>query len=125
MNSKNSNGNEIQKVEAMVARCLQIGVVLSAIIIFAGLMLFLFSGRSGYTAGVYPTDLRDVIQGAIMLRPYAVILTGLFILILTPVLRVAVSILAFWVQKDYLYVIITAVVLVILIIGFLLGKAGQ
>lgn len=114
--------NENNKVEVIIARCLQIGVGLSAAIIFIGLLMFLLTGQSGYPGSTYPTDLTDVFQGVIMLKPYAIILMGLLILILTPVFRVAVSIIAFWKEKDFLYVGITSVVLMILIVGFMLGK---
>lgn len=115
--------NENNNVEVIVARCLQIGVALSAVIIFAGLLMFLLTGQSGYPGSTYPTSINNVFHGVIMLKPYAIILLGLLILILTPVFRVAVSIIAFFKEKDYLYVGITSVVLIILIVGFLLGKA--
>lgn len=114
--------NENNKVEAIVARCLQIGVGISAAIIFIGLFMFLLTGQSGYPGSAFPTNLTDVFRGVIMLKPYAIILLGLLILILTPVFRVAVSIIAFWKEKDFLYVGITSIVLIILIIGFMLGK---
>ena len=46
---------------------------------------------------------------------------GIFLLILTPVLRVVISIYAFAKEKDHLYVWITSIVLVILIISFIIG----
>lgn len=112
------------KIEVVIARCLQIGVGLSAAIIFIGFMMFLITGKSGYPGSTYPTNLTEVLRGVILLKPYAIILMGLLILILTPVFRVAVSIFAFLKEKDYMYVGITSVVLIILIIGFMLGKAG-
>ena len=44
--------------------------------------------------------------------------TGLAILLLTPVARVAVSVLGFVRQRDWLFVLCTAVVLILLIGGF-------
>ena len=49
---------------------------------------------------------------------------GLLVLIATPVLRVAVSILAFWQEGDRKFVLITSVVLALLLASFLLGKVG-
>ena len=49
---------------------------------------------------------------------------GLLLLILTPVVRVAVSILAFRAQRDRTYVLITSAVLVLLLLSFVLGRAG-
>lgn len=49
---------------------------------------------------------------------------GLFLLILTPVLRVVVSIYAFIKEKDRLYTWITTAVLVILIGAMIIGYLG-
>jgi uncharacterized membrane protein len=51
-------------------------------------------------------------------------MAGLLLLIATPVLRVAVSVLAFVYQRDRTFVIITSVVLTLLLASFVLGKAG-
>ncbi len=53
-----------------------------------------------------------------------VVMLGLLVLLLTPVLRVAVSIVAFLVERDVLYVWITIVVLCLLLAGIALGKGG-
>ena len=58
------------------------------------------------------------------LKPYAVLMLGIFLLILTPVLRVVVSIYAFAKEGDRLYVTITTIVLIILIIGTTIGYQG-
>lgn len=49
---------------------------------------------------------------------------GLLILIATPVLRVALSVITFWMEKDYAFVFITLGVLSLLILSLVLGKAG-
>ena len=49
---------------------------------------------------------------------------GLMLLVATPVLRVAVSVIAFGLERDMRYVIITLIVLAILITSFLLGRGG-
>jgi uncharacterized protein len=50
-----------------------------------------------------------------MLRPQAVIALGLLLLIATPVIRVAVSIIAFLAEHDWRFVVITLLVLLILL----------
>lgn len=114
--------SNIDEVEIIISRSLQIGVVFSAAVMLVGLSLFLITGDSGYPGNTFPTNLLVIFQGLISLKPYAVILTGLFILILTPVFRVGVSVLVFFKEKDFLYVKITMLVFAILIISFLLGK---
>ena len=109
--------------ETLISRVLQAGVYISAFIILAGLVMSLATGKSGYPGASFPSDPAAVIQGLLALKPYAVMLFGLFLLILTPVLRVGISIIIFIIEKDRLYMAITAVVFAILIISLLLGKA--
>ncbi len=112
----------IEEVETVVSTSLRIGVLLAAAVMLIGLFLFLSTGESGYVDDVYPTNLLLILQDAVALKPYAVMLVGLLILILTPVFRVGISIILFLKEKDYLYARITAVVFTILIVSFLLGK---
>lgn len=112
------------EVELFLSRALQIGVLLSAAVILTGLTIFLITGQSGYAGNRYPTNFAAIIGGVAALRPYAIILTGLFLLILTPIFRVGISILIFFRERDFAYVGITALVFVILIVSMLLGKAG-
>lgn len=111
-----------EDVEIIISKCLKTGVLASAAVIGLGLVLFLVTGNSGYPDQSFPTDPVTIFQGIGALKPFAIILTGLFILILTPVFRVGVSIIVFIKEKDSVYVKITAIVLAILIVSFLLGK---
>lgn len=119
---ENENNSKIEEMEIIISNFLRIGVVLSAIIVFIGLSMFLVTGNSGYSGNYFPTTPSEIFNGLILFKPYAIILTGLMILILTPVFRVGVSILVFIKEKDFLYVKITSLVFIILIISFVLGK---
>jgi Predicted membrane protein len=110
------------EIELIISKSLTIGVLVSAAVTFAGLLLFFITGSGGYPGNSYPTNLLLIFQGLFLLRPYAVILTGLFILILTPVFRVGVSIVLFIKEKDYAFAKITALVFLILLISFMLGR---
>lgn len=114
--------SNIEEIEIIIGKSLQIGVLASAVITLIGFLMFLVTGSSGYAGDLYPTNLLLIFQDLALLKPYAIILTGLFILILTPVFRVGVSILVFLKEKDYLYAKITTLVFVILMVSFLLGK---
>lgn len=114
--------SEIEEMEIVISKFLMIGVLLSAAIILIGFVMLVVTGNSGYKGDIYPTSPIKILQGAIELKAYAIILTGLLILIATPVLRVGVSIIVFIKEKDYLYVKITSLVFIILIISFVLGK---
>jgi len=116
--------SKIGEVELIVSKVLRIGVLISAGVILWGLVQLLITGVSGYPEGTYPVTLGHVIEGVADFKSVAIIQTGLFLLILTPVLRVASSLIVFLKEKDYLYVAITLTVLSILIISFVLGKVG-
>lgn len=114
--------SNIEDVEIIISKLLQVGVLLSAAVMLVGFLTFILTGGSGYENNAFPSRLLMILQGLAAFKPYAIILTGLFILILTPVFRVGVSIIVFLKEKDFLYVAITAIVFSILIVSFLLGK---
>lgn len=122
--NKSQSTDEMVSVERLIGRILQIGVFTSAIILALGLLLFLMNQTTGYPAGTHPKTLLAILQGAIAFKPYAIMMLGLFCLILTPVLRVVVSIYAFYKEQDHLYVVITVLVLIILLISFIIGYLG-
>jgi uncharacterized membrane protein YfcA len=63
----------------------------------------------------FPQTFSQVWLGLLVLRPQAVITLGLLLLIATPVVRVAVSIVAFAAEHDRRFVVVTTVVLLILL----------
>lgn len=109
-------------VEVVVSLFIRIGVIMSGTVIITGMLMFLLSGHSGYPDDTYPTSIREIIMGCLSLKPYGIMLTGLVLLILTPVLRVGVTIIVFLKEKDYIYVAITSIVFIILIISLSVGK---
>lgn len=128
MDEKNNDdfqeSTEMQDVELIIGRVMQVGVAIAAIVMLIGVIWFLVSGNSGYTGTFHPTRISAVLSGLVQMKPYAYIMCGLFLLILTPVLRVVVSIYAFAVAKDRLYVWITTLVLAILIFAMIIGMFG-
>ncbi len=117
-----TKSNKVEEMEITISNVLRFGVILSAVIIFIGLSMFLITGSSGYNGNYYPTNPLEILKGLLSFKSYAIILTGLLILILTPVFRVGVSIIVFFQEKDFLYVKITSLVFIILLISFVLGK---
>jgi uncharacterized membrane protein len=112
----------IEDTEILISKTLRVGVVISAVIICFGLISFILTGESGYPGETFPTSVPEILKGLVVLKPYAIMLSGLLILILTPVLRVGISIVTFIKEKDYMYASITVTVFVILVISLLLGK---
>lgn len=116
---------EMHQVEILIGQILRVGVVISAIVLAIGLIMLLVTQESGYASGQFPTTFQAIFQGILALKSYAIIMLGLFLLILTPVLRVIVSIYAFAKESDRLYVGITTLVLVILVIAMAIGYFGK
>lgn len=65
-----------------------------------------------------------VIHGLGKLDPTALMVMATVILILTPVVRVIVSVYAFWVDHDRRYVLVTSIVLGIMVLTFVLSRLG-
>ena len=104
-----------------IARVIRIVVFSSAAVILLGLVLYLVTGESGYENSAFPVNPMLIILGVLALKPYAVMMLGLLLLILTPFLRVSLSVIVFIKEKDNLYVGITALVLVILVVSIVIG----
>jgi uncharacterized membrane protein len=112
------------EVEQLVGRLLQVGVLIATVVVLAGgAMLIATHGGSVADFRVVrgeASTLRSVtaaVHGAFTLDPRGVVQLGLVLLIATPVARVALTLVAFLLQRDRLYVLLTAVVLVLLLFG--------
>jgi uncharacterized membrane protein len=73
-----------------------------------------------------PTDLRTVsgiVEDALAFQGRGLIQLGLLLLIATPIARVAFSVAAFAVQGDWLYVVVTLIVLAVLMYSLTGGHA--
>jgi uncharacterized membrane protein len=118
-------------MQVIIGWILRAGVILSMGIVFIGGVLFVY--RHGHSIPDYrvfkgvPYFLRSndgIIQGILSGKGQAIIQAGIILLIATPVIRVAFSAIGFIIEKDYLYTVITLVVLLILIGSMIYGKAG-
>jgi len=65
-----------------------------------------------------------IFHGLVTFDPMTLMMTATLLLILTPVVRVIVSIHAFAVDHDYKFVVVTSIVLVVMILTCLLGLMG-
>lgn len=124
VNNEQARAKKMDTVGKIIGWTLRIGIVTSGTVIIIGLMMFFITGQTGYRESGYPIQVKDILLGSLALKPYGVILTGLLLLMLTPVFRVGISIFAFLIEKDYLYTAITLIVFSILMISFLIGKAA-
>ena len=104
---------------------LQGGVLLSAAVIVIGIHLEALQPNkfAPQKLQLFPHTFDQVWAGLLILRPQAVIALGLLVLIATPVVRVAVSVVAFAVEHDRRFVVITLIVLLILLFSiFYVGE---
>ncbi|MBV9228881.1 MAG: DUF1634 domain-containing protein, partial [Chloroflexi bacterium] len=105
---------------------LQGGVILSAVVILLGFILLPIrpGGLSPHRLLNFPQTLGQIGQGLLIPRPQAIIAVGLLLLIATPIVRVATSVVAFALERDRKYTVITCIVLAILLFSvfFLGGK---
>ncbi len=115
-----------QKTEEIIGNLLRAGVVLAAIVVSAGAILYLV--RYGQAPADYhifrgePTDLRHVrgiLKNTREGHARGIIQLGILLLIATPVVRVAFAVFAVAAEKDRMYVIFTLIVLSILMYGLL------
>ncbi|WP_332374661.1 DUF1634 domain-containing protein [Lactococcus cremoris] len=124
MVSKELTKEELLKIERNIGKILRVGVFVSTTVIIIGILMFLLSGHSGYAEGVWPDKFKEILSGLVEFKALAWLMTGLFLLILTPVLRVVASIVAFAKEGDKLYVAITTLVLIILSVAMFVGHGG-
>lgn len=111
-----------KKIETLIGSLLRTGVLSSALVVFVGAIIFL-AGNARSPAGYSvfhgePADLRTVggvLRDVAALRGRGIIQLGLLLLIATPVARVAFSIFGFCKERDRLYAVIAAIVLLILL----------
>ncbi len=112
-------------IEFIVSNVLRYGVLLSFLIVLIGsVMLFIQGGQAAtvrLTGAPNPHAPGQVITDLFRLQPKAIIDFGLMLLIATPVMRVAVSVIAFLVEEDIVYTLVTLFVLAVLLASFFLG----
>ena len=115
-----------RRMEVILGNLLRTGVMISAAVVLWGACIYLF--RHWHEAADYrifrgePSDFRTipgVIESARGWHGRGWIQLGLLLLIATPVVRVAFSIVGFSIERDRLYVGFTCVVLAILLYSLL------
>jgi len=109
------------RIEIIIGTLLRTGVLIAAAVVLLGGVLYLV--RHGHEMPQYATfrgepeslkSPRDIAHGVLGMSARAIIQLGLLLLIATPVARVAFSAIAFAIERDYMYVVVTLMVLAIL-----------
>jgi uncharacterized membrane protein len=118
------------QIEIIIGLLLRSGVLIAGAVVLVGAIVFLHShwrAHVDYRTFIgAPADLRSprtIVEGALHLRGQSIIQLGLLCLIATPVARVIFAAFAFLYERDYLYVVITLIVLATLLYS-LIGQVG-
>jgi uncharacterized membrane protein len=100
-----SSENALSRLEAHLGRLLVTGVTVSAILLFVGLGLYLLSPGSATASWL--------------------LTIGLFTLMGTPMMRVAVSFVEYVRMRDWFFVVTTIIVLGVLVTSVMLAMYGR
>ena len=113
----------------LIGNTLRIGVFAACIIALVGGIYYLAT-TSGHPVPDYTafhkgvasyTTFKGIVRGAFSLSATEWMQLGVVVLMLTPIMRVVLSLVDFSIQRDWLYVAITAIVLVVIIVNSLVG----
>ena len=117
-NTKRWNDEQMRNI---MGTLLRVGVFAAAFLVVLGGILFLIQHPNeifDYTTFKGEPDkfkqVHLIVKEAFNCRGRDIIQLGLLVLIATPVVRVIFSLIGFLIEKDWIYVVITAVVLMIL-----------
>jgi uncharacterized membrane protein len=111
--------HQMDPIERTVNHILVVGVAVAVALMAAGVVLGVVDGEGLPARVVSLADLPSLLGE---LDPAAYLSLGLMVLIATPFVRVAGSILAFAREHDRRYVLITAVVLAVMCVSVALGR---
>jgi uncharacterized membrane protein len=115
--------------QTIIGNLLRYGVWISLSVAFIGGIVYLMHhGHDIEDYSVFKENdsnifevIANVYNGVIHGSGESIIYFGVILLFLTPVFRVLLSLFSFLLEKDYLYVVITAIVIGIIIISISLG----
>jgi uncharacterized membrane protein len=115
-----------RNTRVLVSKLLRVGVLTAASITFIGGILFFIQHPETIfaydTFNGEPARLRQatiIIREALAFKSRAVIQFGILVLIATPVLRVFFSLVGFTIEKDWTFVVITGIVVIVLMYSLL------
>jgi uncharacterized membrane protein len=118
-----------KSLENVIGNLLRTGVLLAAAIVLIGGAMYLARSSSErvHFSVFQPAapDLRSIagiFHGAAHLESGAVIQLGVLLLIITPVARVALAVVGFFLEGDRLYTVVSAIVLAVLFVSLFGGK---
>lgn len=112
-------------MELIIGYLLRYGVLTASLVVLAGGVVYLI--RHGHQLPAYrqflgePDKFRKpglMWQAVMRGEGQPLIMMGLLVLIATPIARIAFSILGYLLEKDYLYTVLTVIVLLVILWNF-------
>ncbi len=108
-------------IQSIIGNLLRIGVILSMATVLIGAVIYLF-GNAGKRvdyhafdyAKVHLNSIKSIFTNLPALEGITIIQLGLLMLIFTPIARIVMAAVSFFIEKDYLYVLICVIVLLII-----------
>lgn len=117
--------DRIETLELKISKFLRFGVIISGIFILAGWFLnFKLSGNPFYTFDTYDQiPLKDLIEFHLKNRNWGHLISylGLIILIFIPIVRVILTVVLFFQEKEYMLSLIGIFVFIGLLLSMFLG----
>ena len=117
-----------RSIERIVSVLLRTGVVIAGSITMLGGIVFVWRHwnetvdyRTFHSQPRIDRIVPEIVSGAAHSRARSVIQLGVLLLIGTPLMRVVFSLFGFALERDYKYVVITSIVLVILLYSLISG----
>lgn len=121
------------RLDALISAILRLGMLTSVVLIVLGSVLCFirdsrYESESGFVTlmqhGAFPHTAMAVWTDAIQGGGMGLVMLGVLVMVATPILRVIVSIIAFALERDVIYTLLTAAVLGLLLIALIAGKGG-
>ncbi len=123
----------VRQIELLISNLLRVGVLASVLLIGTGTLVRyaqhpqLLRSPDALAEliqprGARPHSLAEIAMGLSQFRGSSIVAAGLVVLIATPILRVAVSVVAFLREGDRLYTAITLAVFCLLLLSLALGR---
>lgn len=118
-------------MQLIMGNLLRIGVLLSMTVVFIGGVIYLIGfgqQKADYSefimddAGFF--SLESIWAGILDLNGKAIIQLGILLLIFTPISRVILAVISFFIERDYLYVLIGLMILSIILFSLSNKLAG-
>jgi uncharacterized membrane protein len=129
--TKNTLAQGDARLQVVIGYTLRVGVITAAALLLAGGIFFLIENRATtlhyrtfHAASRHSDNLAGMVQNIRDLRSEGIIQLGLLVLIATPILRVIFSLIAFALERDLVYVLVTGIVLAVLLYS-LVGQGAR